>query len=834
MRTMLLLLLIISGAMPSWAQFGKTNRMYGRTMMRIMREGDTEHAKELINQLAQTGEIRHRADIIVYSSLLMGDLMQRTGNYVEAERSFLKAYDMHRHGNWKKNKKYLITMVSQRTRYDAIDQLAYFYLNTGNVKRAEQLFMESKKSRDSAFLKLSAHRIHPIIGLGSVYLRQGNQEKALQLFERARAMINRSTTTGYDFDNLNRLYYYDMIELCFSEGKLSEAKNYLENLAMAASGIGKLSSKLLTKLETARIFEMEARLYLLKKDYPKSQELLDKANRYYPAKVTTSGVRLKIMKTQAMLYWQLKDWTNADVAFQDLVREYRSHIKRNFISMSEYEKEQFYNTLKSDFDLFNTYVVASFGRNPTALFEQLYENVINTKALLLNGSNQKKNKILASGDAALIQKLRSWESAKAKLSALYFQNESESAIASLITEIERLEKDLNQQSGLFEDVENPPSWQKVKATLKPGEAAIELIRAQVLDSKDSSVYLMLTLNTTDDHPRGFIIAAGARFEKRNLTYYRNAIMTKTEDKFSYKNFWQPIKKNLSGINRIYLSPDGVYNQINLNALLNPASEQYLIDETELVNLTNTADLLSPETATDNNTAVLVGRPYFDETPTGTISATGYGQRNLLSAELISFKEQEFVDLPGTERELNVIEEALEQQGVVVTAFLGADAVEQNVKSVKSPAVFHVATHGFFVEDSASLISPMIRSGLVLAGVKNRNKTTEDGILTAYEATNLDLQNTSLAVLSACQTGLGEVRNGEGVYGLQRAIIVAGAGNLLMSLWKVDDAATAELMSTFYKNRSTASNLVAFRNAEMALRKKYPEPYYWGAFIMLGK
>lgn len=807
--------------------------MYGRTMMRIMREGDTEKAKAFINQLAQAGEDRNRSDIVVYSSLLMGDLMQRTGNYVEAERSLLKAYDIHRHGNWKKKKKYLIAVISQRTRYDAIDQLAYFYLNSGNIKRAEQLFLESKKSRDSAFLKLSAHRIHPVIGLGSVYLRQGNQTKALQLFEQARAMINRSTTTGFDYDNLNRLYYYDMIELCFSEGKLIEAQNYLENLAMAASGLGKFSSKLFNRLETARVFEMEARLYLLKKDYPKAQELLDKANRYYPAKVTTSGVKLKIMKTQALLYWQLEDWAKADLAFQDLVSEYRSHIKRNFISMSEYEKEQFYNTLKNDFDLFNTYVVASFGRNPTALFEQLYDNVINTKALLLNGSNQKKNKILASGDVALIQQLRSWENAKAKLSALYFQSGSEGAIAGLTAEIERLEKKLNQQSGLFEDVENPPTWQRVKATLKPGEAAVELIRVKALGRNDSSAYLMLVLTTMDNHPRGFIIPAGARFEKRNLTYYRNAIMTKTIDNLSYKNFWQPIKKNLSGNNRIYLSPDGVYNQINLNALFNPASEQYLIDETELVNLTNTADLLSPE-ITSTNTAVLVGRPYFDETTTAANTSTEYGQRTLLSAELISLKEQEFIDLPGTEKELNVIEEALEQQGVAVTTFLGASAVEQNVKAVKSPTVFHLATHGFFVEDSASLISPMMRSGLVLAGVKSRIKNTEDGILTAYEATNLDLQNTSLAVLSACQTGLGEVRNGEGVYGLQRAIIVAGANNLLMSLWKVDDAATAELMAEFYKNRQTGANLTAFRKAELTLRKKYPEPYYWGAFIMLGK
>jgi CHAT domain-containing protein len=171
----------------------------------------------------------------------------------------------------------------------------------------------------------------------------------------------------------------------------------------------------------------------------------------------------------------------------------------------------------------------------------------------------------------------------------------------------------------------------------------------------------------------------------------------------------------------------------------------------------------------------------------------------------------------------------------VTTYMGANALEENVKALKKPTILHIATHGFFVEDTASSISPMIRSGIILAGVRNaENKNKDDGILTAYEASNLDLEGTDLVALSACQTGLGEVRNGEGVYGLQRSIMVAGAKNLLMSLWKVDDEATAKLMSIFYDLRSTEGNLLAFRDAQIQLRAIYPEPFYWGAFVMLGK
>jgi CHAT domain-containing protein len=210
-------------------------------------------------------------------------------------------------------------------------------------------------------------------------------------------------------------------------------------------------------------------------------------------------------------------------------------------------------------------------------------------------------------------------------------------------------------------------------------------------------------------------------------------------------------------------------------------------------------------------------------------------------------------LPGTEKEVNQLHYILNQKGWTTNEYLDRSAAEEKIKEVNSPKIFHIATHGLYKPTEEMTLAnqlaggeaflaqnPLMRTGLLLRGAgdllakTDYNYNMESGILTAYEAMSLNLDKTDLVVLSACETGLGDLEAGEGVYGLQRAFLVAGAKVLVMSMFKVDDEATQKLMLKFYQKWLQTTNLrQSFIDAKKELRLEYPEPIYWGAFIMIG-
>lgn len=310
---------------------------------------------------------------------------------------------------------------------------------------------------------------------------------------------------------------------------------------------------------------------------------------------------------------------------------------------------------------------------------------------------------------------------------------------------------------------------------------------------------------------------------------------------------RPVRQNLAGKNRLLISPDGQLNLVPFAALVNERGE-YLVTKYKISYLTSGRDLLRLEVSPKaKDPPLIIANPDFEDTGGGDKNETTPATRSTL------LNQMRWAALPGTENEAKAIKNLLPN----ATLKLGAQATETQVKQVVGPSIVHFATHGFFLPDviedeqplTTSLMTSgitsstsqkenrMLRSGLVLAGANQKRSADEDGILTASEMAGLNLWGTKLVVLSACETGLGDVQAGEGVYGLRRAIVLAGAEAQVMSLWKVDDKITAKLMADYYANllNKGIGRADALREVQLSMlgNKETSHPYLWAAFIESG-
>jgi len=490
--------------------------------------------------------------------------------------------------------------------------------------------------------------------------------------------------------------------------------------------------------------------------------------------------------------------------------------------------------------------------------------------MLLNNSGKIRNAILSSKDPKLVDAYLQWKSQKDYLVKLYSLGKRELALMKVNPDsIEKSVNDLEKQITLKTDLlskgfNHNVSWKQVQKSLKIDEAAVEIIRAYspMVEEIDKIYYMALIIDkNTKDYPKIALMEDGYEMETQYCKQYRDAIFDSTKKENTYQHFWEKIEKELNGAKKVYFSGDGVYPKINLNSIWNPVKKNYLIDEYDFYNVSSLRDLIDKKENIDitDNTISLFGFPDYTSTvAAGNLDENQVSADYLLERKIDAQDRSFFLDpLPGTKKEVMVIEKMMKGMGWKTELYLGKEAQELKLKSVSSPRVLHIATHGYFQKDidknigpATSMLSekmtknPLLCSGLMMAGAShaysaNYSAATnwagrEDGILTAFEAMNLNLDKTELVVLSACETGLGEIHNGEGVYGLQRAFMVAGAKTVIMSLWTVSDAATQKLMTLFYaKWLETGDKHGAFRYAQLELKKTFPDPYFWSAFVMIG-
>jgi CHAT domain-containing protein len=292
---------------------------------------------------------------------------------------------------------------------------------------------------------------------------------------------------------------------------------------------------------------------------------------------------------------------------------------------------------------------------------------------------------------------------------------------------------------------------------------------------------------------------------------------------------RPVRGKLGNATTLYVAPEGSLNLVPLGALVDEKGA-FLLERYTINYLASGRDLLHLGRAESARApSLIIADPAFDQQASVTPAQAGVQQFRSRD-----FRSTRYERLPGTAAEAQTLKRVLPDAAVLT----GTAATETAAKKVAGPRILHIATHGFFLDDlPGESEDPMLRSGLVFAGVNALSSGADDGVLTALEASNLDLRGTRLVVLSACETGLGEVKNGEGVFGLRRAFVVAGAETLLMSLWQVADDATKDLMTSYYARLAKGEQRTeALRQAQLTLLKdeKTRHPFFWAAFISSGE
>ena len=552
--------------------------------------------------------------------------------------------------------------------------------------------------------------------------------------------------------------------------------------------------------------------------------------------------------------------------------------------------------MTQDADVFYSYGLKRKEVNKNIL-NDIFNFRIATKGVVLKSTSGIRKRIERSGDENVIRLYGELKELKQRLTEGYSMTGSERAEKKInMDSISKASKTLELYIGNFlkedsrEQVSGSKGWEEIKKDLKQGETAIDFInfvniREKFYDSSYTSadtVYCAFVISPDSEIPEMISLTSAKELNKILLNGNDTYINDPSASSEIYSLVISPLESFLSGTKKIYISPSGVLNSISFASLKNIAGE-YLIDRFDIEycnNLSEISFINTDKGSIDYKDAVLFGGIQYDidsaayvntSTKTHKLSASEETNNSLDSALTSlsnnrSFKAGGWNFLLGTLTETQSVSDVLKENNTSVKLFSGTDATEEAFKSLSgnnSPSLLHISTHGFFFPDLygnlnsldkqeaakkqtsfkgvfRKSINPLMRSGLIFAGANlywrdgKKIKGTEDGILTAFEVTGMDLINTRLVVLSACETGLGDIANGEGVIGLQRAFKIAGVKNIIMSLWKVPDKETSELMQTFYKYffHDKLPLRESFLNAQKDMRKKYNEPYYWSAFILI--
>ncbi|XWK87591.1 MAG: tetratricopeptide repeat protein [Phormidium sp.] len=766
-----------------------------------------------------------------------------------------------------------------------LNNLALLYRQMGNYAQAEPMYQRSLAVREKALGSEHPNVAASLNNLAELYQKMGNYAQAEPLYQRSLAIQEKAFGSEHS-DVANSLN--NLAEFYRQMGNYTKAEPlYQRSLAIREKVLGSEHP------DVAISFNNLAELYRQMGNYTKAESLYQRALAISEKALGSQHPNVALsLKNLAGLY-QIQGNIARAVEFQTRgVNLEEQHLAVNLTIGSESQKRAYMDTFFGTTNATVSLHIQAAPNNPEAARLAL-TTVLRRKGRILEvltDSLISLRQNITPENQTLLDQLNATRS---QLAALIFNKpknlpleQYRTQVANLKTQAEKQEAELARRSSEFRKISQPATIEAIQKLIPQNAALVELVFYYPFDAKTSKWgiprYVAYILNP--DGKIQWVDLGEAEPINQAVTEFRQALQSQSPNiqkvaRTLDEKFMQPIRQRLGNTRTVLISPDSQLNLIPFAALVDE-NNRYLVENYSITYLGSGRDLLrlqnpvasrsnpvllaNPDYSNPGNPSVQVssrgGFSPRNDTPSVNSTAKPALSRSNNSQRSSDLAQIQFGPLPGTLKEAEAITPLLSG----IQKLTGSQATENALKQVKNPHILHIATHGFFLEDvelvapptglSRSLWvepdfsvkpprrvtgnqeNPLLRSGLAMAGFNVRKSGDEDGVLTAMEAAALNLWGTKLVVLSACETGVGDVANGEGVLGLRRAFVLAGAETQVLSLWKVDDDGTKDLMVSYYRrllNNEGRSSALREIQLEMLRGNKYQHPYYWAAFIPSG-
>ena len=751
----------------------------------------------------------------------------------------------------------------------SLNNLAMVYERKGDYRQAEPLhrralaIQEEKLGPDHPYVAVSLNN------LARSYEDMGDYAKAAPLYQRALAIREKAlgpnhADVGESLNNLGQLYLRNKQNDAQAEALFSRAVAVLEKaLGPDFPGVTLPLSNL-------------AALYERKGDDGQAEQLYQRALAIRERAFGPNHPDVaQSLDSLARLYRKRGDLQKA-LSFLSRSNEVRERsLSHNLPLGSERQKLDYLELFSADRDEALSLHAQLAPRDPQAL-QLAFTILLRRKGRALDAMSDTIASLRSRSNARDQALFGELFEARSRLAAIALRGPDKNNAATYPAELKRLEDvvdnleaEVSARSAEFRAQSQPITLEAIHALLPNGTALIEYAFYRMDDAKTSqrqsryAAYVLVAggpaqwVDLGDAGPIDRAVAAWRSALRDPQRADANRLARALDEKVM-----QPVRGLVGSSQHLLISADGSLNVIPFAALVDEQS-RYLVERFSISYLTSGRDLLRLQVARNSRTGpVVLADPAFGEP--ATVPARGgaahtskqSGNEAVVRAQ-IDYSQVFFGPLPGVADEVRALRRLLPHASFLTKERATKAALEQ----VRGPSILHIATHGFFLEDlpsnSASAKTneretvnagtrlgkwavwtenPLLRSGLALAGANQGRSDDDNGVLTALEASGLDLWGTKLVVLSACDTGLGEVKSGEGVYGLRRALVLAGAESQMMSLWPVSDRSTSDLMVGYYKALIRGKGRgEALRQVQLEmLRGTRAHPYYWASFIQSGE